>query len=103
MPEEHSRGLEKKKKKIATWCNFNSDVVNKDSDVVNKDSDVVNMANLETLAISASQDAFFAISTVSTVSTYRNALATLDAGRALFIMREKGTINPEEIIHDLLR
>lgn len=103
MPEEYRGGLAEREKKIATWCNFNSDVVNKDSDVVNFNSDLVNMANLETLAISASQDAFFAISTVSTVSTYRNALATLDAGRALFIMRKKETIDQEDFIHDYVR
>ena len=58
-------------------------MVNFYSDVMNFNSDVVNTPNLKTLAISASQDAFFYISTVGTVGTYSGAFASLDAGNAL--------------------
>lgn len=53
------------------------------SDLMNVYSDLMNLRNSETLAKSASQDAFFCISTVGTVGTYSGAFASLDAGNAL--------------------
>lgn len=60
--------------------------MNFNSDLTNFNSDLTNIANPQTLAISASQDAFFAISTVSNVSTYSGAFALLDAGNALILI-----------------